>query len=269
MIKKITFFLFFSASFAQFTTLHSKIVGGFSIAKAGTHLQAKTLNGITPKIKTTVRPPDLCNVIESTVNFAISKRDCFLSAHAIYTPESANLLKKNNIKVCFIQRDPRDQIVSTAFMVKNSKKQWPIHHRWSLDDIITELIVGGGAIWGSVFGASETWRSLKGIKEFYNLYLPWKNEPNVYTTSFEKLVGDKGGGSNDAQLKEIIAIARHIEEPMTQNRARYIARKLFGGTQTFRQGKIGSWKQHFKPHHIKLFEETVGGEFLEQMGYKR
>lgn len=47
-------------------------------------------------------------------------------------------------------------------------------------------------------------------KVYRKIYLPWTNEAFVYTTTFEKLVGSKGGGSDYFQFLELKNIAKPL-----------------------------------------------------------
>ena len=106
------------------------------------------------------------------------------------------------------------------------------------------------------------------IKGLYDAYLPWKDEPFVYTTTFEKLVGPQGGGSREVQLNEIKNIARHIGVTITEQDAKRVADELFGGSGTFRAGKQGGWKPHFSQRHIDAFK-NIAGKLLIDLGYEQ
>lgn len=235
-----------------------------SIPKCGTSLAQKLFRMINPQEPNKIEPEGLCLITNNAINDLLYKDNTFLTAHAIFNNYNNEILKNNNVKIVFIYRDPRDQIVSAAHMIRASKKHWPTHSKWRMDHIISELIEGGGKVWEAVFAAKKECHALKGIKSFYELYLPWINQPNVYTTTFEKLVGPQGGGSLETQINEIQAIAEHLGKPITEARAREISKKLFGGTHTFRQGKIGSWKKHFNEYHKKIFPKQL----LVDLGYE-
>lgn len=253
-------------------------IAGIFIPKAGSNLLLKTLRLIegtmrlidgTP-IKFITQPPRLWLIDDNSMNDFFSYPR-FLTTHAIYIDENINHLSNNTIKTVFIYRDPRDQIVSTAFMVKKLPKVWPLHSQWELSSIIDELIVGGGTIWTAVFESNEPWINLRGIGDFYALYLPWRLHPFVYTTTFEKLVGPLGGGNEVDQINEVIAIAKHMCININQEQAHIIARKIYGGTITFREGQIGSWKKYFLERHIIAFKTAhngAGQKLLELLGYE-
>ena len=89
------------------------------------------------------------------------------------------------------------------------------------------------------------------------------------TVLFEDLVGEKGGGSKESQLEVIKAIVKHLDISLTEKEIQEnVIDKLFGGTGTFREGKIGAWKNYFTPEHKKLFK-LYGGEMLIKLGYEK
>ncbi len=125
-----------------------------------------------------------------------------------------------------------------------------------------------GSIWSAVYNGKEIWEKTPDISSFYNLFLPWQLVPNIYTTTFEKLVGPQGGGTLEEQLNEIIAIANHMGTKMDQTQALEISNNLFGESITFREGKIGSWKKYFLERHKDAFKK-VAGQLLIDLGYEK
>jgi hypothetical protein len=94
------------------------------------------------------------------------------------------------------------------------------------------------------------------------------NLPNVLSIRFENLVGPQGGGSQEAQIQTITAIAQHINQPITEYEAIFYGECIFGGTFSFNKGKIGSWKDYFTPDQRKLFKEHAG-QLLIDLGYEK
>lgn len=237
-----------------------------SIPKSGTFLLVKTVK-LLSGIKTHIDPKGWDLITPEAMNVFL-KKPILLRTHAIHLDQNITQLNNKSIKTVFIYRDPRDQIVSAAYFIKKPVSGWPIHSKWSISELIDELIIGGGLIWKTIFSAKETWHNLQGITEYYNLYLPWQFEPNVYTTTFEKLVGPQGGGTKEEQLHEIRAISKHMGEEITLEKAEIIAKNLFGNTQTFREGKIGSWKKHFSEQQKEAFKK-IAGQLLIDLGYEK
>ena len=110
--------------------------------------------------------------------------------------------------------------------------------------------------------------TLNNVKQHYDAYLPWKDHPAIYTTTFEKIVGPRGGGTEIEQLQEIKNIAHHLGLFIDNEEAKKIAGQLFGSSDTFREGQIGSHKKHFTSRQKKLFKE-IAGTLLIQLGYEQ
>jgi hypothetical protein len=89
--------------------------------------------------------------------------------------------------------------------------------------------------------------------------IAWYNTPGVLIYRFEDLVGILGGGDAKVQKHMIRSLAQHLGLCLDRKMLKEVVQKLFGNDQgprvsgTFREGKIGSWRSHFKPSHIDLF----------------
>lgn len=243
-----------------------------TIPKCGTHLLLKTLaliKGMPNAHNSLWGDHVLINKQKFNTSFLSQKKVLLCKAHIIYHEQNTSLLSDDNlVKSFFIYRDPRDHVVSSAFWVKRRPADWPALKQLSIEELITMVIYDSGTIWGTIFPYKDIWQKIDTFESFYKLFLPWLNEPYVYTTSFEKLVGPKGGGSLEDQLKEIIAMARHMGLDFTLEQAQYVSDNLFGGSFSFREGKIGSWKKHFTSEHKEAFKK-VAGQLLIDLGYEK
>lgn len=172
----------------------------------------------------------------------------FLMSHTIYTPEIESLIVAHNYKIITILRDPRDHIISYVYWILKYPKEFPDRAGLNFDQLITVLITN--------------------IEQSYRPYLRWKNSTYCYTTTFEKLVGPRGGGYVHNQLEEIKNIAKHIGITLTIEQVMELADTIYGNTPTFREGKIGSWKRHFKKEHKQLFKQ-VASNLLIELGYEK
>lgn len=261
----IVFFLINATTYAATPSIDHYAV--ISIPKCGTHLLLKTLQFLSGmKKEIDVAPPGWTILDDNTIKSFLNQ-SALLKTHAIHIDANITRLNNNNFKTFFIYRDPRDQIVSAAFWIKKTTREWPSHSRWSISAIIDKLIVDSGSVWSVIFKPVTLWQN-KDITSFYNLYMPWRFEPYIYTTTFEKLVGPKGGGNKDVQIREIIAIAHHMGKRVSIHEATGIADKLFGPSVTFREGKIGSWKKYFSENQKAAFKK-VAGQLLIDLGYEK
>ncbi len=104
---------------------------------------------------------------------------------------------------------------------------------------------------------------------------------NTCIIKFENIVGEKGGGTHQAQIKEIDKICAFLEIPINNSQIEYIIENLFGlrsndyGTKsvgkaldnTFHDGQIGKWKTHFNEENSQLFYSKYG-DYLRTYEYE-
>lgn len=87
--------------------------------------------------------------------------------------------------------------------------------------------------------------------------------PNVLKLRFEDLVGEEGGGSRASQQAAIESWARFLAVDVPTEK---LAEGLFGDTKTFHKGRVDSWRDAFKEHHLRAFEREFG-DVLADYGY--
>lgn len=192
------------------------------------------------------------------------------SRHWPYTKPCEAFFNKHTCANFLMIRDPRDQLISMAYMVYQSPDK---KREISLEKVIFDLIDGRQKSyipWAVEIQEAYPLMWELGVVGFYNLYLPWMNARNFYTVKFENLIGCHGGGSKETQEREIKNIANHIGLKLSHKKAKKIITKIFGGTRTFRAGQISSWKKHFTPEIKKTFKNTPGAnELLIKLGYEK
>lgn len=248
----VLLFLFFQAIFAQ------KPIYLISIPKCGTHLLIKLVEQLTQNKVFWVNPEINSSSEEPAKNI--------YCGHLLATPGNMEYLLDKDCKCIFIYRDPRDQVVSFAYHIKLDKN-CP-QGKLLVNDLITLLINDNNFL--KIFGgfSSLFMDSIMTINDYYKLFLPWVNVETVYVTTFEQLVGSRGGGDDLTQRNEIIKIADYLSVALNIDQVEKIQQSLFGNTYTFRSGQIGAWKQHFNLYQKKLFKE-VGGKLLIELDYEK
>ncbi len=189
------------------------------------------------------------------------RRGQFAQAHVRYSEELVGLLAELGLKTVLILRDPRDVVVSHADFVARTETHFfyeayqPLPESERLMASIHGLQVPNGP-------------RLLSIRERYESLMGWLTEPLNYSTTFEKLVGPAGGGSREAQLKELENIARHLGIRASPGELEQAARRSFGGTFTFRKGTIGRWRERFTEVHKEAMKE-IAGQLLIDLGYEK
>ncbi len=254
-------------------TTHSLIVQ-ISMMKAGTHLGIVLLEKMTGKRMAFIGPHSYAKMLEGKQDVInISPKDFrkqsnlpesrFWINHSPYVEEYAEVLSDPHYQVMFLYRDPRDIVVSLALYIRSKDKEfWPGAQNISLEETITRLIVGGESM-----HITDHHISKLGIKKMYDAYLPWMKFPNILLIRFEDLVGPRGGGNREAQVRTITAISHHIGQQISYDDAVSYGESIFGTSTLFNKGQIGSWKTYFTPRHIKLFKEHAG-QLLIDLGYE-
>lgn len=175
------------------------------------------------------------------------------TGHMPYTTKLDYLLR--DLSVIQIVRDPRAVIVSWAKYVSNMKWHYLYNslHRKPLTEQITIIIDGGE--YGGVY--------VEGFNNVLLDVLGWKNSNNACLVRYEDLVGPQGGGSDDDQRYMISELIDFIDVDVDVD---CVADSIYGGTKTFRQGKINAWMSELDDKLVvRLTEEFE--LFCREMGY--
>lgn len=231
--------------------------------KTGTNLLLKAVKLLTGMEYDYDWHRDLHEKLYHAHLYECEKNGTFSFMHIPADEKYIQALKTRKYKVVFMMRDPRDQLMSMYFYIikgweyeKLSKKTRFIE--MPFDKQIDEMITGkqlGTCVPKVIVG----WK------------LPWMflEKPEVYTARYENLVGPKGGGSREAQVDELTAIAKFLNIKISKRKILAIADSLYGkpGEATFNTGKIGTWKKYFNEEHKDHFKEVFGDELI-LLGYE-
>ncbi len=190
------------------------------------------------------------------------KHGTFCAVHLPYSNSMAQWLETKELKSLLILRDPRDVVVSHARYVADR----PDHFLFAFYQNLTKSERIMRSIEGVNLEASNG-PMLLNIYDRYCKLIHWMKSPLNYTTFFEKLVGPAGGGSREAQREELIKIAEHLGLSFNDKCIDDISNQLFGGTETFHKGRIGSWREHFSEEHKRLFNE-IAGSLIKGFGFE-
>ncbi|MGH8900719.1 MAG: sulfotransferase domain-containing protein [Egibacteraceae bacterium] len=181
--------------------------------------------------------------------------------HMPYSRAFSELLAASHVKMVLIVRDPRDVVVSSAAYLASR----PGHRLSASFRPLTEE----ERVLASISGLPDQdgRPGLRSIGERVASIVPWMSEPFVYVTRFEHLVGPAGGGSEYAQIEEVRNITAHVGRPLPDEEVRHLAAGLFGGTPTFRNGKIGAWREVFTERHVAAAKPLLD-DLLVELGYE-
>jgi len=189
--------------------------------------------------------------------------------HWPYTVEAEELFNQCTEANFFIIRDPRDMIVSLAYMIYKGPNKLEAR----IPDVILDLIDGrqkSFVSWANGIHAIYPLLYTYGVTNVYKLYLPWTQARKFITVRFEDLVGEEGGGSRSVQMNELKRIATHLKVSLSDEQHIELRNKIFGESSTFREGKIGSWRKYFTQEMIEAYKKTPGAcQLLIDLGYEK
>lgn len=227
-----------------------------SIPKTGTMMLSKLVTELTG-----LKPQGSSSVLTKE-NIDLPS-DTFLLSHAPALEENLKLLSEKNFKVIVLLRDPRDVIVSMYYYFgpKHAKKL-------ELDHVLDKNAIIMLHITKWYLTTHKDSVAGPYLAGDYHQFFDWKKHPDVFFTSYESLVGSKGGGSDEVQKKEISALAQFLGINLCEDELTKIAANIYGGTATFRNGSRGSWRNHFTPEHVAAFKEYAG-DLLIELGYEK
>lgn len=264
---------FLTATRYGYTRLaHSPIIFGNSFPKSGTHLLAQILLAF-PKIGPAVDPgmSPILTFIPSTGKRRQAEeilRDLkrFRAGdigfgHITADQDIIQGWQNDALAHFFIIRDLRDVALSHAFYI-HDKATTNIHHLYyrELPDLESRIRV-------SIVGRPELGELFPNIRERFNLYSGWLENPQVCLVRFEDLILNR-----HRALEYILdfVIRRGFPLCCSREQAIEILAQAIDPQRsfTFRRGQVGEWRQHFTEEHKALFKETAG-ELLIQLGYEQ
>ena len=263
-----------------------------TVMKAGSHLLNKCISLLT-KGKKFFYLHDL----KQNLPHILLKDNQFCYTHIAHTKVREQWLKKDNFTCFYMYRDPRDQLVSLVFYLYVApswrKQVHPVFNKpidqIPFNDLLMDLITDGSWLYNLIASSS----GIKSVEAFYRVTLPWLIMPSICVLKFEELIGPRGGGTEEMQLRSIQKIARHLGiKNIKRQKLLSIVHELFGSAapfgaqlshgalevapnitmhrtfEHFREGKIGSWKKHFTQEHKQVFKQ-VAGKLLIDLGYEK
>ncbi len=188
--------------------------------------------------------------------------DYYVTGHSAYSEHLQDILNVYGYKTIQVIRNPYDVILSYAkYFVEEKNDYYPTYKtlkNLSLRDRI-HLIAEGGMLTDSPY-------YMRSIREVLRSQEGWFESPLVLPVKFEDLVGPKGGGSHEKQKETIKKICLYLG--LDSRKGEAVTDSLYGGTHTFRSGKIGAAKQCLDTECRQLIQSKLAGSvLLEKLGY--
>ena len=243
-------------------------VFGNSMAKAGSHLLAQYLEGLTAISPLLFVEPSPIRTITADgkrldVGAVVGQLRRLRPGEIRWgylpgRPEYVEGLLDGNRVVYFLFRDPRDKVVSHILYALQIYKKHAMHRYYvDLPDMETRI--------------DHTIRGVPGmiqdIRSSYESYTAWLDEPRVMSVSYEELVQNR-----EATLRRMLSHAGRggVQLREDPEQALLLLDKVMSPARspTYRAGRPGSWQEHFTQANKRAFKE-VAGDLLARLGYEQ
>lgn len=287
-----------STSFAdeQHEVLHQKLLSSLygkeitpfaliTIPKSGTHMMIKSLYYMMDAIPHWHGglDPDFKDYYLSLWKY--KNRYSFLCTHFCISPAFENLCNTINLKKIVCIRDLRDVCVSIVYHIQKKgwpglngfyPKAWNTFRQMSFDEQLLFVI----NYEYDPARVGEQWQFSLPLVARQALH--YCKNPNVLVCPYERLVGEKGGGTKNAQLATLARINQFLNLGLSEAKLTEISAKIYGEEQTpfgkeegfiaidstFRNAKTGTWKEVFKEEHKEAFKRKLGWALIA-LGYEK
>lgn len=281
MIKNLLFFaqlLISPLLMAETTVNEITPFALITIPKSGSHLVMKAIYFLTGSVPVWhTRFPSL---------YYIRPQDGFLYTHFCLSPElERDYAELPSLKKIIFIRDLRDVALSIVEQIR--KNLWPglsgemrqEFLKLSHDEQLLFVINFDYDVHEvSEYAPNSLQVSLAKIGE---QALKYANDASYLTCSYENLVGPLGGGTEEAQIKEIEKLSEFLGLSSHGDDIAELAAKLYGNEvnpfgkeglknfqSTFHKGQIGNWKHVFNQEHKEAFKKKLG-KYLIGLGYEK
>ena len=162
----------------------------------------------------------------------------------------------------FLFRDPRDMVVSHVFYATQMYTGHGMHPYYN-----EQLFSMEERIQAAILGVKEPGFELSSVRQRYESYWGWFDQPDVLCIKFEDLILNR-----EAALGKLLDYLEIRGLRMTLSREegieilkRAIAPRKSG---TFRKGVPGNWREHFTDNNIATFKQAAGN-LLVALGYEQ
>lgn len=191
-----------------------------------------------------------------------------MKGHCGYDMDVDAFLNFLGILHIFVYRDLRDVAVSLAFHILAADNKKIFHPDPGLYRKLGEF----EKILAAVIEGIDIY---PGVVERWKLYEPWLEVDWVLKLSFEEMINETRESATKIlqymilRLATIFASEAVVDTEIAKRTVDLMERSALRThhSPTFRQGKVGSWREHFTQEHVDLFKETDPG-WLVRLGYE-
>lgn len=193
--------------------------------------------------------------------------------HVPYFRKMEKTLVQAGMKWLFFIRDPRDALASLLVYMEKIKADGDFRDFMEIDSKIYDDLSMDEKLEALMTGSCCTSYMKKFLKGFHG----WTQIKKGLVLRFEDLIGPRGGGSLEKQLKVLKKISSYLNFQLSYeemlavaeytNNTRLGARitEVFG--LTFVGGQIGNWPLFFNEENKALFKKLYGKELIK-LGYE-
>lgn len=213
-----------------------------SIPRSGTHVVMQILNSLGMKEYPALAKQDDFWTKWDTHIQTIPDKGYFCFGNHAY-PGKARRLVEANRKGVFISRDPRDWAVSYGYHFRLTSGFKHIYEQFGINRLFEESI-------------KRFPGQLKRLK--------WRDYPNVYSTTFERLFQNS--------FEEFTNICNFLGIKITKKEIRRKIKELNSSSpkykKNFRRGVVGDWRNYLLPEHMELCKKLLGQHLIDE-GYEK
>ena len=188
--------------------------------------------------------------------------DHYMSGHAPYSEALAGTLASQNYRVLQVYRDPRSVLVSWAKYCDDRSLRWYPFYDYlkalGFEDRVRFFLRGGE------YGGKPYF----GIKELVHRTAGWLNDERTMALRYEDLVGASGGGEDAVQRQAIELALNFIGLEFDENTVEEIQTNLYGGTHTFREGRVDGWREALNAELAGEIVAACRDSEYQQLGYR-
>ena len=165
-------------------------------------------------------------------------------------------------RIIFNYRDPRDMLLSFVnFLCGKTGRGFSNYN----DLLPISAILNSKATLEERLAYALADRSFPSLDDHRRM-LWLLHHPHVCKTSFEELIGPRGGGSAETQAGALVRVFDFLG--ITGTRPEDVAGRLFNPEVfSFYRGQIGAWREAFTPALERLASDRFG-EVLQAYGYE-
>lgn len=230
-----------------------------SLPKAGTHL-VESLLDVCPWVinnkKRTIREQEFRVVRDKLRRI---RPGFFQTAHLGFRRELLEYLESQGIKVIEVVRDPRDVVVSRWKYISGVHVAHKAHRE------LMRIRDDEARLSACILGIPNV---IKPIGEVLREHKAWLSDRYSLVVRFEDLIGPRGGGTRELQLKVIKDVLTYLGFDSDDAVVEDMAKQVFSENSiTFSDPGINKWKRYFSDEQKVAFKNSAGKELIA-FGYE-